>query len=161
MRMCLYMNKEERKQRMQELIAKNKKRQKEEEDLNFHESLENLRSNSQILLSSESEQIYDRLQDDFPFTWWGRIDWDNVEKKISVKECEIINNIQLNIEPKSNRVFILWGYGPYPVISTDIESAINNIEEINAIGHDQWIYCPLNKYVIEFYHNGEITIGWL
>lgn len=35
------------------------------------------------------------------------------------------------------------------------------IEDINAIGGDQWIYSPHNKYVIEFHHEGEILIGHL
>lgn len=37
-------------------------------------------------------------------------------------------------------LFIFFGERENPVILTDLQNAINNIDDINTVGCDQWIY---------------------
>jgi hypothetical protein len=42
------------------------------------ECIEALGEDAEILTDSEKEKILDTLESSFPFTEWGRIDWDKV-----------------------------------------------------------------------------------
>ncbi|MCT4596522.1 MAG: hypothetical protein N4A50_01410 [Vallitalea sp.] len=151
-----------RKKRMEELILKNKMNRKKEYGELFDECIEALQKEVNILSDSESEEMYDNLQRDFPFIKWGRIDWEKVDKKFKVNDIEEINSyIQTNMKVIDDSVYVLWGYRDSPVIRTKLISAMGAIDDINVIGGDQWIYSPHDKYVIEFYHEGEIMIGYV
>lgn len=151
------MDREYRIKRMQELISKNKRKIEMEYSPNFISCIRALGTKVVVLTEDESEQIYSKMQQDFPFTRWGRIDWKNVKRKIIIRnlyDIKIFKNI------RNNLVYILWGYGSDPVIRTDLQSAIDNIEYINDVGCDQWFYNLEDKYIIEFYHDDGITLGW-
>ena len=60
----------------------------------------------------------------------------------------------------NDRVYVLWGYAHYPVIETTVECSINAIDDLTAIGTDQWLLHSTTRYVIEIFYNGEITIGF-
>ncbi|WP_435868787.1 CDI toxin immunity protein [Bacillus mycoides] len=36
---------------------------------------------------------------------------------------------------------------------------LRNIDDVTAVGSDTYLFCP-NNFVIEFYHEGEIIIGF-
>jgi hypothetical protein len=151
-----------RNKRMQELIQKSKDKVKQEERLRLKESIELEYPNAEVLFGVESEKIYNDLQDKFPFVWWGRIDWENFENKIEIINlADIMDSLIARCQSEDYKVFILYGYStgePY-VIKTDLQNVLRHIEK-NSVGDDQWIYCPTKKFVIEFYHEGDIVIGF-
>ena len=150
-----------RKERMQELLQKNKESRKVEIEPLLKECVEVLQSNVEILSQVESEEMYYTLQKVFPFTSWGRIDWDNFKNKIRIANSQdIINILRKKYKTIDYEIVALWGYGNSPVIKTNLQNAIKHIEDINDIGSDQWLYCSSYKFVIEFYHNDSIVIGF-
>lgn len=152
----------DRKDRIQQLIAINRFKKDKPYSLLFEECLEVLKQDVVILSDSESNEVYRCLQLDFPFESWGRIAWSKIKNKISFKETsDILPFFNSKIGIPNSKVYILWGYGDDPVIRTNLEDSINSISHINAIGGDQWVYSPENKYVIEFYHEGEIVASIL
>jgi hypothetical protein len=150
-----------RKKRMQELLQKNKESRKLEIEPLLKECVEVLQSNVEILSQVESEEMYYALQKAFPFTSSGRIEWDNFRNKIKVANLQdIIGILSEKYKARDYDIVTLWGYGNSPVIRTNLQNAIKHIEAINAIGSDQWAYCHLYKFVIEFYHDDSIVIGF-
>ena len=145
---------------MKEMILKNQENQPKEYSVCFLECVEELGKETIILSSEESESIYDELQDRFRFTQWGRIDWDNIEDKKTISDISEIVSIIQNKANLNSRVFVLWGYGEEPVIQTDLMNVVRNIDDVTVVGGDQWIYSSEHNYVVELFHNGEITLGF-
>lgn len=154
---------DKRKLRLKELIERNKNNRNSEIDSMLRECINVLYPNVQLISETESEQLYSDLQKEFPFLWWGRIDWENFKDKLHVKNSEdIIYNLKMRFQTEDYTIYALWGYssGNSPVIKTDLRNAIIHIGNINSVGGDQWLYCPSHKFVIEFYHEGDIIIGF-
>jgi hypothetical protein len=145
---------------MKEIIQKNRENKPKVHSQLFLECVEALTSDCRILSDEESELVYDELQDKFNFSWWGRIDWDSVDdKKIVSDASEIIPTLQAMAEI-SWPVFILWGYDDEPVIQTTIGNIVRSIDDVKAVGCDQWIYIREGGYVVELFHDDVITIGF-
>lgn len=115
-------------------------------------------------LSKEDEElIMDEFVHVFPVTEWGRVDWSKVESKVSfededidsIKDVFIAQGLDL-----SQEVFLLFVYGDFPFVKTSLQRILVNLEEVRGSGSDQFIYCPTSKFVIEYFHDGDITIGW-
>lgn len=82
-----------------------------------------------------------------------RVKWD--EDIDSIKDVFISQGLEL-----SQEVFLLFGYGDYPFVKTSLQRILVNLEEVRRIGSDQFIYCQTSKFVIGYFHDGDITIGW-
>lgn len=153
-------DRDKRKLRMQELLKKVKDRQEQEVEPMFKECTDALQPNVEILSPMDTKQAYVELQERFPFVWWGRIDWDNFKDKIRVvNSADIIQKLNSRFQIEDYTIYILWGLGKSLVIKTSLQNAIRHIDDVNAFGGDQWLYCPSHRFVIEFYHDGDITIG--
>ncbi|AQT86320.1 hypothetical protein ERICIV_01725 [Paenibacillus larvae subsp. larvae] len=125
----------------------------------FEECIIALGNDVEILSQAETSYYFDELVKKFPVTSWARIDWNSISIKKPIEELgEII--IWLNdMNIKNTKVIILWNHTDSPGISTELRNALNVIDDITAVGSDTFMFCPHNNYVIEFYHEGEITVG--
>jgi hypothetical protein len=47
-----------------------------------------------------------------------------------------------------------------PTILSDIVRVTDVIYDVAAVSFDTWVYATSGKYIIEIYHEGEVTIGW-
>lgn len=123
----------------------------------YEECLEELKGNYTIVSDNEKNKILNNLYDKFPFNDWGRINWDKVIKK------ERINNI-VDIKEKilnnSIEVYVIWDQVDLPIIKSDLCSVLNVIYDVTAVSFDTWLFSVDEEYVIEFYHDGEIMIGF-
>lgn len=59
----------------------------------------------------------------------------------------------------NEKIFILWSHGNQPVLISQLSSLLKEIDVVLAVSPDTFVICP-TKYIIEFYHEGEITIGF-
>lgn len=115
--------------------------------------------NLEILSNELTEKYFDCLCELFPILPWGRIDWEKVSQKKKVEDLsEIIDWLQeMGINNKN--VIVLWNYSYNPGIRTELERVLNVIDDVTAVGSDTFILCKDEGYVIEFFHDGEVTIG--
>lgn len=154
-------DRDKKNKRMQELIERNKSIRKPEVDPLFKECVEALHPNIKVLPEVESQKLYCDLQSKFPFACWGRIEWNSYKNKVDgINFKDVVNCLYDKYKIRDYTVFVLWGYGNSPVIETNLQNIISHIDDINAVGGDQWLYCPSHKFVIELYHDSNVTIGF-
>lgn len=114
-----------------------------------------------VLSKKERYILFKELLKQFPFTRWGRIDWTVAEHKVlAASASEVLPLLVSHGKETSEAVFIIWDEVTLPAIKTDVQAVLHHSWEVTMVSFDTWIFCPENKYVIEFYHEGEITIGW-
>ncbi|MFN8359647.1 MAG: hypothetical protein U0264_07005 [Candidatus Kapaibacterium sp.] len=128
----------------------------------FDECIELIGSDVVILDKFSTKTIVQNMDIMFPFTTWGRVDWDNqdlFERKVPIT---IIQDIYQYIDiPKNDLVYIVWDNGTLPVIITKLLLVIQYVEDITCVSFDTWIFSPDERWILEFYHEGEITFGKL
>ena len=57
-------------------------------------------------------------------------------------------------------MYILWDEVSLPAVRTNLVKAIDVVDDVTAVSFDTWIFCSSENYVIEFYHENEIRVGW-
>ncbi len=118
---------------------------------------------SNVILDEDTgNNVFDLFQKDWPFTSWGRINWEEVERKISIDSVgNVENKLSTLVSPvgRETPIYILWDEGSLPVIKADVNSILASIDDVTAVSFDTWLYAPSIGYVIEFYHEGQITLG--
>lgn len=124
----------------------------------FEECVVALGDSTVILSAEETKKVFNSMISDFPITSWGRIDWEKVDNAIQVSSIsEVLQYIGLS----ENEVYILWDEASLPSVRTEISKVLSVIDDITAVSFDTWIYCRSDRYIVEFYHEGEINIGWI
>ncbi|MED1795173.1 hypothetical protein EDM59_05750 [Brevibacillus nitrificans] len=152
-------DKAERRWRLEQLLHKQRSKQKNEYSVLFKECLESLGENTIILSEGESAKVYNALQNQFPFSPWARIDWDQVSTKTTADDVdEIVSTLNKMDQHVKDSVFILWSGSGHPVLQVELHKVIHSIDDVLAVDFDTYIFRP-SKFVIEFYHEGEVTIG--
>lgn len=109
----------------------------------------------QILSLEETEMLFEQLQDIFPITNYGCIDWKLVKNCSEIKDIFDIYNFC----EKRSKWYILWNQEDIPSISCKLEIIVENIEDVLAVSFDTWLLSKDKSQVIEFYHEGKVTYG--
>ncbi|NRF96010.1 hypothetical protein HQN89_34980 [Paenibacillus frigoriresistens] len=149
------MDKQERKFRIEQLKRKIKK--EVHTNTLFDECIDALGDNTRIYSLDESVRVVAMLVMSFPFTKWGRIDWESVERKITIHDIDEI--IKLNEFENENELLIIWDEMNLPVVESTLQKILSNIDDVDAVGFDTWIVNMEMNKIIEIHHEGEITIG--
>jgi hypothetical protein len=98
----------------------------------------------------------------FPITSWARIDWEKINEKVNLvssNELVLSLNNYFNKKELESHPYILWNDGSLPAIEAKLEQIVRVIDNVTSVSFDTWIFSPELGYVIEFYHEGEITLG--
>lgn len=115
-----------------------------------------------VLSPQETRDIRHRLRQKVPFTFWGRIDWRHVNHSVRVLSFEEILPILLeNGKREDDGIVLLWDEMTRPALLSVLQAVLREIEIVLRVSFDTWIIDVDEQYVIEFYHEGEITIGFL
>lgn len=126
----------------------------------FEECIEALGKDAILLPISERGNLIKLLIERYPLTFYGRIDWDKVDRKFNIGT---VNDIKIEMEKLGcnldSEVYIIWDEATLPIVKTTLQQAIDSIDDVTAVSFDTWIFCQSIGYVIEFYHEGDITLG--
>ena len=127
----------------------------------YEECLEALGSNIIIFEANERKEILSRFESVLPITSWARIDWDNMSEYSRVSSVEeIILLLKTHFqEDEIKDVYIIWDEGTCPIIHADLFEVLKVIDDVTAVAFDTWLYSTKGQFVIEFYHENEITVG--
>lgn len=149
----------DRRWRLEQWQHKQRSKQKNKYSVLFKECLETLGENTIVLSEEDSTIVYNALLDQFPFSPWSRIDWVQVSMKATVDDViEITSTLNKMDQQVQDSVFVLWCGGAHLVLQTELHKVIDSIDDVLAVDFDTYIFCS-SKFVIEFYHEGEVTIG--
>lgn len=132
------------------------------DDIVFKECIDSLSPNVTILSKEESNNLWKIFKQRLPIVFWGRIDWNKIDKKFIINSpTEIIPTLeQLSQKSLDLSIYILWNDASVPVIKTDLHSAIAFIDDITCVGPDTWFLNLEEGYIVEFFHEGEIVVGY-
>ena len=104
-----------------------------------------------LLDEQKSEMIIEIFLEKFPLTFYGRIDWKRVDHAEVVELKGIMSD--------EEEVFIIWSDTSLPVIQCDGNTVGEFIEDILSVSFDTWIFIKNKEKVVEFYHDGQVTLG--
>ncbi len=132
------------------------------EDFRLKECLDALGKEAQAIEKNEEKRvIIKQLIDKFPPTSWGRIDWNEVDKKQLLEaENAIVPELKKANKKLSDDIYILWNDGSLPIVKSNLKKILENLYDITTVSFDTWLYCPSEGWVVEFHHDGEITLGF-
>lgn len=55
--------------------------------------------------------------------------------------------------------YVIWPDAEIPIIKCNIDDILDNIDDVLAVSFDTWLISVDMKRLIEFYHEGDITLG--
>lgn len=112
-------------------------------------------------ITIENRTIYSKIvSDNFPIQLNGGIDWKNVNEKYQVTSYDkIVSTLKEVLGDFNEKVFIIWDGANLPPIRANLLKTIEKIDDVTAVGFDTWVISPYDRFVIEFYHEGGVTIG--
>ncbi len=128
----------------------------------FEECLGALGQSVCICKQDVAEKILANFDQNFPLTSWGRIDWNKIkEKKIISSIEDIIPTLTDQKRNFTGPVYIIGSDPTIPILECSLDKILEFFDDVEAMSPNTWLFCPSNGWVIEFYHEGEITIGWV
>lgn len=148
---------EEVRKRYQLLKEKNQLKVKElnwKNNILFKECIDSL-DECKVLSLEESEALFNQINDNFPMTSYGCIDWKSVKDCIEIEHISDIYNIFKNCY----EYYILWDQKDIPCVSCKLATIIENIDDVLAVSFDTWLLSKDRKEIIEFYHEERIIYG--
>lgn len=127
----------------------------------LEECIEALGEETVILSQKDSDDVLKTFEDMFPIVYWGRIDWEKIDDKVYISDTsQIIPAIEKLLKRSfDTSIYILWNEGSLPTVRGDLKSALIVIEDVTCVGPDTWFFNPLERYIVEFFHEGEVVVG--
>jgi hypothetical protein len=166
------MDREERQKRLNEILEERKQKEIVQKRLANEIEVKDLLKEvfgeieMEVLDMKRTESIIEEFSNIFPITFWNRIDWENDRvNQLNINEQDIKDIPSILVSKgydTSTPIYIFWGYDNYPSVKTALSRhLLSAIDEIVWLGTDLYIYCPKQKYVIEFFHDDSVNIGWI
>ncbi|PRX38884.1 hypothetical protein CLV97_13426 [Planifilum fimeticola] len=130
----------------------------------FDECIEALKSEGEVIVLSEEEtnEVINEFEKSVPSDpLVAKVDFTQISRKKEIEDDEDIleelykNNVNVN-EP----VYVFWNDADLPAIQTFIKNVINVIEDVISVSFDTYIFCPKERYFVEYYHEGETFLGF-
>ncbi|MFF2480069.1 hypothetical protein [Paenibacillus sp. NPDC058071] len=121
----------------------------------FNECIAVLDPSARVYSQERSQEIADKLTSEFPFTNWGRVDWDSLPNIIKLKDAFDLKRYTTD---SNQNFYIIWDEYNLPVVETTLGDVINHFKEITAVGFDTWFVNFDESILIENHHEGEITV---
>jgi hypothetical protein len=130
----------------------------------YDECMEALGEYCEELPMPKARLEYSRLDEVVPFTEWGRIDWEKVERKYDIEYLEEILDHLHEAGIEDLAVTLLWStasIGELPAIRTQLTNALRVIDDVTCVGHDTYMLSSTGQFVIEFFHDGIVRMAIL
>lgn len=105
---------------------------------------------------NDGNKIMDEIQEKIPFRL-GRVDFSKFKFKTNISSIDIISKI---IE-SSIETYVMWDNANLPCLKARLKDIIRCIDDVAAVSFDTWVVSSDYNIIIEFYHEGEITLGVL
>ena len=121
-------------------------------------------ANTTFLDDDKANKILSFFQSKFPLTPAEKIDWNKIEKKVTIGRDpgKIIPTLEQLLEkPVSMTAFINWCDADIPLVKIDLCDTLARYDQIVAVARETVIFNPTARYAIEIDRLGDITVGVL
>ena len=120
----------------------------------FEECIEVLGESARMLDKTETAVVFKKFENSVSITWYGRIDWENLNGFEEIQNSkEILNHISAE-----DKCLVLWNDMSLPVIETTVASFLENIDDVLAVSFDTWLVVNSKNVIIEFFHDRLIKL---
>ncbi|KGO79344.1 hypothetical protein Q763_13995 [Flavobacterium beibuense F44-8] len=120
----------------------------------FEECIEVLGESARVLDKTETDIVFKKFENSVPITWYGRIDWENLNDFEEIQNSkEILNHIRAE-----DKCLVLWNDMSLPVIETTVASFLENIDDVLEVSFDTWLVVNSKNVIIEFFHDRLIKL---
>ena len=128
----------------------------------LEECLEKLGPDTMVVADDKKKnEIIKKMIENFPPTFYGRINWDNISNKHSIlSPPKIYPTLKNAGKITANPIYIIWSDSSMPVVQSKLEKILECFDDVEAVSPNTWLYCPSEGWVIELYHDGDITLGF-
>lgn len=127
----------------------------------LEECIEVLQPNVKVFPVDQSSSYSRIISDNFPITVSGRINWEKVDKKIIINDYSDIQDcLKEKLGEFEEKILIFWACADLPVLQTNFSIMLKYIDDVLAVDFDTWVISLKHRFIIEFYHDGDITIGF-
>ncbi|GAA5345369.1 hypothetical protein CLV97_1281 [Planifilum fimeticola] len=130
----------------------------------FDECIEALKREGEVIVLSEEEskEIEKEFEEIVPIhPTVAKVDFSKMlwKREIVVDE-DILEELFKNNVNVNEPVYVFWDNVAYPTLKTSIKNVINAIDYVISVSFDTWIFCPKERYIVEYYHEGETFLGF-
>ena len=127
----------------------------------FEECLEALGENAKISEKITVDKVLNSFDKHFPLTTWGRIDWKKVKDECTVLSPEeIIPTLKSRNKDPFHLMYVIGGNAKMPVLESKLDKALEVLDDIVAISHITWFFCPSEGWIVQINDDDTITIGF-
>lgn len=130
----------------------------------FDECIEALKRKGEVIILSEEEtnEIINEFEENIPGDpFIPKVDFSQISrKKKIVADEDILEELYKNNIDVKEPVYVFWNDADLPAIKTSITNVINVIEDVISVSFDTYIFCPKERYFVEYYHEGETFLGF-
>ncbi|KKQ48685.1 MAG: hypothetical protein US69_C0016G0017 [candidate division TM6 bacterium GW2011_GWF2_38_10] len=92
----------------------------------------------------------------FPLMFFGNINWELVKYKQQLNSQKDI----LNTYSSDELIIIFWNYGEQFGIKTTLKKFLELFDQLICVAPDTFVFFPNYNCVVEFHHDGTITMGY-
>jgi hypothetical protein len=123
------------------------------------------RSRVRLLASAENGEFESISLNQLPQTSWGTIDWSGAAileehaTRNEVVAAELFAELVRRYVDVDSEVVLFWGNLVVPSVMMTAGIAAGNAEEVLATSHDVWLFAPDRKLLIEYFHEGRLTVA--
>ncbi|VYU67853.1 hypothetical protein [Clostridium tertium] len=110
-----------------------------------------------VLNYDDGNKILEEIQSKIPFRLNGRVDFSRFKYKNNINTISSINELIKS----STEFYVMWDEENLPCLKSELKDIINSIDDVTAVSFDTWAVSSDYNIIIEFYHEGEITLGIL
>jgi len=130
----------------------------------FDECTEALKRDGEVIVLSEEEsnEVIKEFKEKVPLdSFVGKVDFNQISRKKEIVDDEdILEELYKNHVNVNEPVYVFWFNAKRPVIKTSIKNVISVIDDVISVSFDTYIFCPKERYVVEYYHEGETFLGF-
>ena len=111
----------------------------------------------ELLNYHEGNKVLEEIQEKIPFGLDGRVDFSKLKSKYNIIEISSLSELIKN----SIEFYVMWDQANLPCLKSKLKDIIRCIDDVTAVSFDTWVVSSDYNIIIEFNHEGEITLGIL
>jgi hypothetical protein len=128
----------------------------------FEECIGVLGKHVSVIEKNMAGKILSKFDEDFPISPWGRIDWELVREKQTITSFEyIIPAISGRKRDISTPVYVIGSDPTIPIMECKLDTLLEFFYDVEAVSPNSWFYSLSGGWVLEIYHDGSLTVGFV